>query len=320
MAFQDSFEKFKESKWVFPVYTLIIIFVAIGLAYLNTCLATILIPVTMFAIPYYMGERRIRFFALLGVIVIIANSSILGLLNADFISNYQTPEQKSADKLTITRGTISPTVGDANTLFEFSVTITANNTVPASVSVWANVSDVQEYNPLGTEPYVLAMVESDIGDTNLADGKDYQVSYQFPKAVYFYHFSANVNGTWYTTLFYDDLSGTHYKALGPINADFPVIFLIYFQAAFLFMLFTSILFAIFVMMYWWLGRSRIERAKWEDRMREAGELESSDEKVPEFECTNCGRPVHEDAMRCPHCGAVFEADEEDIEEETDEEE
>jgi len=110
---------------------------------------------------------------------------------------------------------------------------------------------------------------------------------------------------------WDSLSSTDLKTTGPINADILYIFQTTVMNALVYMVFTTILFMIFVMMYWWMGRSRIERTKWEERMREAGELEPSDTKIPEFECTNCGRGVHEDSLRCPHCGAVFDEDEEE---------
>ncbi|MFQ6106480.1 MAG: zinc ribbon domain-containing protein [Thermoplasmata archaeon] len=307
MGFQESFEKFKKSKLVVPTYIVLVILICMGLVYLNTCLATILIPVAMFAIPFYMGEKRFRYFILLGIIVVLVNSVALGLLNADYIRGYQTPEQMSADEHTITQGTITPTVGGADTQFNFTVWITSNVTDVNLVQVWVNISELQEYKPHSDEYH--PMNASDSLDTNLSDGKEYHVTIQLPKGVHFFHFAADIDGTWYTTLFYDELSSAYLKALGPINADFPTVFWMYFQAALMYMFFTSILFMIFVMAYWWIGKSRIERAKWDDRLRQAGELEPVEAEIPEFECTNCGRPVHEDALRCPHCGAIFEEEE-----------
>ncbi len=323
MDFQESFEAFKGSKWVVPAYIVLVIFVVIGLAYLNQCLAMILIPVAMFGIPYYMGERRFRFFFLLGVIVIVADSFAFGLLDTNFFSDFEAGEQNSADEITITQGLVNPSVGDADTVFRFTVNITANytniRTAGFYIHAYVNLSDMAEYKPSGNEPYLLE--ETDFSDINATDGKHFVGSFQLPTRIHFFHFSADVNGNWTTTLVHDATSNADFKAIGPINADTFTIFQIFFYNALLTLFFTTILFMIFVMMYWWVGKSRIERAKWDTRLREAGEIDVTDAKVPDFECTNCGRPVHDDAVRCPHCGAIFEeGEEEETEEEPEPEE
>jgi hypothetical protein len=321
MGFQESFEEFKGSKWVVPAYIVLVIFVVIGLAYLNQCLAMILIPVAMFAIPYYMGERRFRYFLLLGVIVIVADSFAFALLDTDFFSDFEAEEQMSADEVTITQGLVNPSLGDADTVFTFTVNITANYTDISTIDFYAyvNISDLAEYKPSGNEPYLLD--ETDISDIDATDGKHFSDSFQLPAAIHFFHFSADVDGNWTTTLVHDAASNADFSGIGPINADSFTIFQIFFFNALLTLFFTTILFMIFVMMYWWIGKSRIERTKWDTRLREAGELEAADAKIPDFECTNCGRPVHDDAIRCPHCGAIFEeGEEEETEEEPEPEE
>ena len=275
----------------------------------------------MFAIPYYMGERRFRNFLVLGLIVVVADSVAFGVLDANFLSSFEAGEQTSPDKMTITQGLVNPSLGDADTLFTFTVNVTANYTDIRGIDfyVYVNISDMSEYKPSGNEYYLLE--ETDPSDINATDGKHFIRSFQLPAGIHFFHFSANVNGTWNNTMAHDDLSNADFSALGPINADSLAIFQVFFFSALLTMFFTSILFMIFVMMYWWIGKSRIERAKWDTRVREAGELEPADAKIPDFECTNCGRPVHDDAIRCPHCGAVFEeGEEEETEEEPEPEE
>lgn len=319
MGFQEKFEAFKESKWVVPTYIILVILATIAVAYLSGCLAMILIPVVMFAIPYYLGEKRIKYLVLVGVIVIAADSLAFGALDANFISSYKAPEQKSEDKATLTNGFIDPSVGGEDTLFNFTVTFTAENVTNVSdsgVVVYLNTSDIQEFKPAEQEYY--PMVEIDTNDLVAADGKDYYFTRTFPRGIHFFHFAVRIanppgggGATWNDTLVYDSLSGKDLRTTGPINADILYIFQTTVLNALVYLVFTSILFMIFVMMYWWLGRSRIERAKWEERMKEAGELEPAETKIPEFECTNCGRPVHEDALRCPHCGAVFDEDEEE---------
>ena len=321
MDFQESFQKFKGTKWVVPTYIVLVIFVVIGLAYLNQCLAMILIPVAMFAIPYYMGERRFRNFLLLGLIVVVADSVAFGLLDTSFLSNFEAGEQTSPDKMTITQGLVNPSLGDADTVFRFTVNVIANYTNIRTIDfyVYVNISDMSEYKQSSNEPHLLE--ETDFSDIDATDGKHFSGSFQLPARIHFFHFSANVNGTWNNTMAHDDLSNADFSALGPINADSLTIFQVFFFSALLTMFFTTILFMIFVMMYWWIGKSRIERAKWDTRLREAGELEAADAKIPDFECTNCGRPVHDDAVRCPHCGAVFEeGEEEETEEEPEPEE
>ncbi|MFQ5910752.1 MAG: hypothetical protein ACE5IJ_08565, partial [Thermoplasmata archaeon] len=260
MGFQESFDKLKGSKWVVPTYIVLVILASIGLAYLNTCLATILIPVTMFAIPYYMGEKRPKYFVLLGVVVIIVDSFAFGLLDADFLSRYEVSEQVSPDGVNITQGLVSPTVGDAETLFTFTVMITdvnVTNTSAVEFYVYVNVSDSQQFKTSNDDPY--DMFETDDRDRDATDGKNYSRTIQLSPGIHFFHFSANVNGTWHTTLKHDDLSNADFRALGPINADSLTLFQVFFVNAFVFMIFTSILFMIFVMMYWWIGKSRIDR-------------------------------------------------------------
>lgn len=320
MDFRESFEKFKESKWVVPAYIVLVIVVNVGLVFLNQCLATILIPITMFAIPYYMGEKRFRFFLLLGVIVIFANSAIVGLLYSEDVMNYRVPVQTSSDEnKTITNGIFTPTVGSADTVFYFTLTITTNETDMRTILVYAHLSEALEYKEGSGVTY--EMTATDDSDFDASDGKEYHLSIVLPKGLYATHFSADVNGTSVDTLYYDTLSDAYLKVPGPYNADYWTIYVWNFQLILTFMIFTTILFFIFVMMYWWVGKSRIEKTKWDTRLREAGELEVADAKIPDFECTNCGRAVHDDAIRCPHCGAIFEeGEEEEMEEEPEPEE
>ena len=320
MDFQESFEKFKGSKWVVPAYIVLVIVVNVGLVFLNQCLATILIPISMFAIPYYMGEKRFRFFLLLGVIVIFANSAIVGLLYSEDVMKYTVPAQKSSDEnKTITNGLFTPTVGSADTVFRFTLTITSNETNIGTIVVYAHLSKALEYKEGSGEIY--EMIAADDSDLDASDGKDYALSIVLPQGLYATHFSADINGTSYDTLYYDNLSDGYLKVPGPYNADYWTIYVYNFQLILTFMIFTTILFFIFVMMYWWIGKSRIEKTKWDTRLREAGELEAADAKIPDFECTNCGRAVHDDAIRCPHCGAIFEeGEEEEMEEEPEPEE
>lgn len=297
------FERFKKSKLIVPVYILLIVATSVLLIVLNACLAGILIPVAMFAIPYWLGERRLKVMALSALLVVLLNSFAIGALDTSNLLGYRVSTQNSGGEMpVISNGTVSPALGGENTVFNYTLTLTFAGAQVDETHVYLNISEQQQYDPKRTRSY--PMNETDPSDYNLTDGKEYYLNVRLKRNIHYFHFAANVNGSWYDTLAHDAVAGD-YSGIGPINMAFLDLYTLSLLSTGIWMLFTSILFFIILMMYWWLGKARIERVKWRERLEKEGLLEK--EALPEqVFCPKCHKPVSEYAKRCPHCGAVIE--------------
>jgi hypothetical protein len=98
-----------------------------------------------------------------------------------------------------------------------------------------------------------------------------------------------------------DGQGTVY---GPIALSGGGIYGMFIVRSLLFMLFPVFTFLLIALMFWWTRRAREVREKRETRMTDAIQAAGG-----EFTCSNCGTDVPGAAVKCPKCGASFDAPE-----------
>ncbi|TLZ70793.1 MAG: zinc-ribbon domain-containing protein [Methanobacteriota archaeon] len=263
------------------------------------CLTIFLIPLAMFAIPFWLKERRTKHLVLNGAIVfLIAALVFSGLLAQSLWSGDPVqvtgcdPQPPCPTTVTrITNVTVTPGRGAAGATYNF----TANLTVPgggnpANYELWANLTlvDGLTFTDRGA-----AMSPVDNSDMNLADGKQYYALLPVDDHMYIFWASvAESNGTstrWFASSW----------QVGPITTGVGP----FFGFAIYYGVFSLILpisfYFLLVMLFWWTQRARVERA----RLGMAAPTESSDTG---FMCTNCGADVPAEAKACPKCGATFE--------------
>ncbi len=322
--FRETFNKrVNQSKLGFLFYLIPITLLSVLLYVVNACYFVLIVPFVAIAIPYYLGFRGIKKFAVLGLFILLTNTLAVGAVSAqraldynnfwasdENVREYVEPQNSTGDVLSM--GVVSPKVGSPDTNFTYTV-LYKSDLPPNYVKLF--VVDTPLSN--GHVPEERTMIQTNPGDTNYENGVEFRFSTTLSSEVppghpwwpnhFFYFETENANGTWDTTIEAGSLTSFGF---GPMNAD-PLNQYGYSTFwAFSDMIFVIILFYLGLGMYWWLGQAKIKSTQWQERM-EAMQRE----EVTEFECDRCGADVPEDAERCPKCGASFEEEGEEEEKE-----
>lgn len=334
-------QAFRKTKW-FNILVLVVLgFVATGLWALTAagpvgeCLGVLLIPVSIFVIPYWLGERRIKRFALNIVPVFIIAVLLIAALQTQSILSQGEPDLSSglppntanADlpPLSLWNGTVAPFgAPSANQTYLYHVRLKSVGSVNLStVGVYLNLTQVNGLSevfhayPMQRDPGLL--------NSNTTNGTWYMTWHTLPPGIYGFYFSASAGGQW-------TAANSTYSSgvLGPIIQPW----LDWYGFIFLFsavnLIFPLSFYFVILFMYWYTLRNRkmrqrmIESARTEkldinkraDAQARSGEGKKSAEppaptreksrKVAAFTCTNCGADVTEADEKCPKCGAVFE--------------
>ena len=282
--------------WYFRIFYLVVLSLMVAALavygfYLG-CLSILMSAILMFALPYWLKERKIRNYALNGVVIFLAATLIFAGLFAQSLSgNDPVPVGATGFNARLSGATVLPGRGPAGAYYNF----TANLTVPGAASVsnyamWLNLTSVQGVNPVDAP---VRMNETNAADTDLTDGKLYYFSAPLEDRIYLFWVSVAIsNGTavsWLETPW----------QVGPITTGFGTFFgFALYYGAFSLILPVSFYFIV-LMLYWWTQRARKER----QRLGMSVPTESTDSG---FMCTNCGADVPAAATKCPKCGAVFE--------------
>jgi uncharacterized membrane protein len=336
MNIREFLSKINETKWGFLFYIVIVVPMSVLFYVLGTCLFIFFVVFAMMAIPYYMGLRKPKRFAILGVFVLVLNSLAFGGISTqrayDYAGYYGSfeemrvlvdPQENTLRNLT--EGTVSPRTGDANTQFTYAVVFTNNLDIPPK-SVSVVVSD-SLFQGTGNEQQ-FAMSPVDPSDTDYTDGVLYEVrttlsDYMDMRYIelpnHFFNFEAEEgNSTLLKPYFVNTTfpeGGFYRYGFGPMNAPPLEAFQPNTMFGFANMIWTIALFYLVVLMYWWLGRAKERSQMWKERMEEMQK-----EEYAEFECDRCGSDVPGDAEKCPRCGATFDEEEEEKGEDEEEEE
>ncbi len=323
-------KKISESKFAFVFYLIPVILINALLYLVAGCYFVLLVPLSALLIPYYMGLRGVRKFALFGVFVLIINPFIFGTISTHRAYDYENywgsfegwkehVKPQSSEDGALSDGVFSPRTGGSNTEFTFNVVYTdVANETPDYVHVV--VSD-DLIAGSGNE-LVFNMNKTDPSDIDYSDGVEYWVTTTLPSGIevafpefpnHFHYFESDSASYGYSSTAFTTDDTTSY-ALGPMNASLGDVYWLNIIWAFYNMLFVIVMFYLGVGMYWWLSQARTRATQWQERAEEMKR-----EEWAEFECDRCGADVPEDAEKCPRCGAVFDEEEATEEEPTDEE-
>lgn len=292
MAFFGKWETIKKTKWFKPIYITITILLCTLFLFLGTCFIILMIPFTMFIVPYWFGERNPKALALAGVIVIVALGLISGIFWAHYTFNQEPMVLGSGGaQPLLSEGKVLPFRGGPGVSFNYTVMYTnLSNSLPIQVTV--NVSTIT-LEKRDSDSFLMHQVYP--SDNNTSDGKEYYyaiTSADLSEGIHIFHFAVEASqGVWTETS----------TGAGPISSPFTVFLGFFLVYSFLNMIFMGALFYLFLMLFWWTRRAKVKRREWEVALKE---------KQEEYTCTNCGADVAFDAVKCPKCGAEFEKEEE----------
>ncbi|MEE9223800.1 MAG: zinc ribbon domain-containing protein [Thermoplasmata archaeon] len=287
-------------------------------------------PLGALAIPYYMGFKGPKRFAILGAFILVANSFAFAAVSTqrayDYSDYYASIEgmarhvEPQFAEGNLSQGVVAPTSGDAETEFTFTVIYTNGENLPP---VFVRVIVVDRPVENGSKTITFTMNPTDTSDTNYTNGAEFQVRITLPASQpigypewpnhFFFFETQDTGGTSAATGFKDE-DITSY-GFGPMNANLLDQYWHSTIMAFNNMLFVIALYFMGVGMYWWLRKARQKSSQWQERVEAMQKEEDA-----EFECDRCGADVPKDADRCPSCGASFDEDEEEGTEEEAQEE
>ena len=333
-AILKKLDAFRKTEWFTAVLLVVLGLVSVGLFQFTTiggigvCLGILLPPVTVFVIPYWLGERRIKRFALYILPVILIATLLITALQTQAVVAQGKPNLSSlgvdpatptADlpTLTLWNGTVEPyNTPSANATYAFHVRLKAPTltnlsqaTVSLNMSELVGLSEALHSYPMVPDP----------ARNDTSNGTWYVTWRPLGTNVYAFQFVASYRqgNTTLTT-----------PVLAPILAPWTSFYVVWLISIAQFMIYPASFYFVILFMYWYTIRARkmrerlIERAgggekmdlkKGSRREAKAGEEPSAPapprdktKKAAAFTCTNCGADVTEDDTKCPKCGAVFE--------------
>ncbi|HEX9340472.1 MAG TPA: zinc ribbon domain-containing protein [Thermoplasmata archaeon] len=317
------FRKFRGTRWFRVVYVAILIALVAQLYVLTAsalaCLILFLMPFSVFLIPYYFGERRMRHFALNALPIFVIATLLAGAMQTQALLAQSDPVElssasvpSSAPTMALENGTVSPYHADPGRDFTFRVRlITTVDGNYSTYNVSLNLTVIEGVS--GSQPsFPMAYSPGPNSSTNTRDGTWYVATLPLGGSIYGYAFSVTDNaGNWtYTS-----------SDFGPITASGTAFYGFFTYYTGLSMTFPALFYFVILFMWWYTRRMRDNRTRMlgteipkEKPVPEPGnkavekptEAGGKASKAAAFTCTNCGADVGEDDEKCPKCGAVFE--------------
>jgi hypothetical protein len=329
-ALRTAFDSFRATRWFRVVY-LILLGVIVAQLYLFTrsalqCVILLLIPITVFILPYWMGERKARRFAVNGAVVftialvtVAAMSTQVVLAQSEPLFELQSfAGRGAAPGVSLTNGTVSPYQGSPGQTFTFRVNLTtAWNSTPDQFDVYLNLTTVDGLS-ISEAAHPMTYSPGPGSSSNPRNGSWYEGNLTVGGSVYLFRFSVTGGRNWTST----------FQDLGPITASGLTLygFWIYYESVLTgglpveFLLYLGILF-----LWWYMIRTReaarrrgmrppepakestpSDAATPKGEGKTEGKTEGKAAKAAAFTCTNCGADVGESDVKCPKCGAAFE--------------
>ncbi len=329
---QKKLQSFRGTKW-FDITVLVVLgLVVSGLFpitfgnFATACLGLLLIPVAVFVIPYWLGERSLKRFALNGLVVFLIAMVIIAIFYTDSSINTGDQIVSSAgisglsSYLSLDNGSVAPFRGSPGQTYVYRVHLnTTGISSSTPLTVYLNFTEFNLFTPTSSS---FAM-QREAGPANATEAW-YSTNRTLGGNVYEFFFSANdTRGNFTATQ----------SALGPITASPFSFFIFWLYPVAFYLLIPLSFYYIILFMYWYTARTRKMRARMieatqkdnlelDKELGKGGEkgapggpakeeeskaaAEGRTKKAAAFTCTNCGADVTEDDTKCPKCGAVFE--------------
>ena len=319
VSFRTWFQKFRGTVWFRATY-LVLLGLIVAQLYLLTgtavaCLVLLLMPVTVFVVPFWLGERKMKRFALNAVVVFVIAIFLAAAMSTQaLLSQTQAIEIHSLDiqqsrTMVLANGTVTPYKAPPSTPFTFRVRlITTANGTPDVYRVYLNLTVVKGFTGFERPSYQMTFVPGSGSFNNTQNGSLYEkVLSNLTDSIYGYGFSSSDRDKNWT------FAGPDF---GPITASGWTFygFFVYVTALSGVMLLALITYFAILFLWWYMGRARAARTRMtsrepkipKGRPKPADEPSGKASKAAAFTCTNCGADVSETDAKCPKCGAVFE--------------
>lgn len=336
-AILKKLREFQKTEWFNVALLVVLGLVAVGMFQftaiggLGVCLGILLPPVTVFVIPYWLGERRMKRFALNIVPVLVIALILISALQTQAVMAQAPPNLSSGvpsntpatdlPHLSLWNGTVVPHNGpSANQSYAFHVRLKGGPGANVTQArVYVNMSELETFGGSLLPPVLLAV---DAARTSNSTNGTWYIAWQ-PLGANIYAFYFYANDGHGNQTFTDPV-------LAPVLGPWGSYYLLWF--AFIgenYILYVGTFYFVILFMWWYTLRTRRLRermieargAKLDLKKESAKEGETADKaeaanapaptrektrKVAAFTCTNCGADVTEDDTKCPKCGAVFE--------------
>ncbi|MCI4371577.1 MAG: zinc ribbon domain-containing protein [Thermoplasmata archaeon] len=324
---RKTFGRFRNTLWFRITYLVLLGLIVAELYGLTAsavaCVIVLLMPVSVFVVPYWLGERKLKRLAFNGLPVFAIAILVAGAMSTQglLVQNQAIPLQSfpgpfSNPTMALTNGTVAPYHAPPTAPFTFRVKLTTTvNGTPGSYNVSVNLTKVtRAIGFLSLEPQAVRMAYSPGGtsSSNTKNGTWYEARLNLTDALYAYAFAVqSPRSSWTST----DL------VIGPLTASDWTFYGFFVNYTALQMILPFVFYYLILFLWWYTIRNREARAR---RMgsgaaAEPAKAERKEPKQPKeataggkaakaaaFTCTNCGVDVSESDTKCPKCGAVFE--------------
>ncbi len=279
----------------------------------ESILTYLIIPVAAFALPYYMGNKRLKHIIIAGLLFLVVISLIFdaSFSSALYSSGFVTQASPVSNPgFYFKSGDVKPSIGGSGTQFSFHAGLyrPSNATaVPQVVVVLFPTSS----SSTGLNASMVA-----VSNTSAPNGEiltEYGLNTSLPaNQVYVFHFSANVSGSWSSTS--ESVVSTVPEAQTFLNLMAYNIFL---STIIVFVFIGAFYYGVVLVFVLLRKSNRRKDAMLAGKASPPGRIPGRTPKKPsaattkavrkeKWECSSCGAEVESNAEKCGSCGEKFD--------------
>lgn len=278
----------------------------------ESILTYLIIPVAAFALPYYMGNKRLKHIVIAGLLFLVVISVIFDAsFSSALYSNASVTQASPVNTpgFYFKSGNVKPSIGGAATHFSFRTGFyhpsNATGTPQIVVVLFSTSTSTIRLN---SSMIPLTNISAGSGETLTEYGLNTTLS---PNQVYIYHFGANISGSWISTsasVVSTSSQTQTFMGLMAYNIGLSTLVIFVFVGAFYFGV---------VLVFVLLRKNNARRdAILAGRTRPPGQIPRKETKTPptagktvkkeKWECSSCGAEVDANSEKCSSCGEKFD--------------